>query len=437
MQVSAFFGLQSALSGIIANQRALDITSNNVTNAGTEGYSRQEAVYSASTSLRLSGGMQSGNGAWLGSGVSIEQFRRMRDGFLDIQYRAQHTTSSYDTEKADGLRRAMDELNEPGENGLNSLLDRFWNSFHELANSPSDASVKAAVIGHATTLVNAISSLDNRLSVLENQAGTEFTELTTGAQNPIGPMATELARLNGQIRTAVTAGQSPNELLDRRDLLIDKLAEYGTVTVTEQGYGAVQIDFGGAATPLVDDVVATWPQALSPTPGGKLQALLDVQSTVASYRADLDNVASSLATTVNAAHTVGGAPNFFNGTTASTIAVNVTTATLAAGSGGTVSSNDIARAIAALGNGATDDLYGTFVIRVGQDVNLAESAANASAALEMTIDNRRKSVSGVSMDEEMTNMIRFQRAYQASARTMNAMDEMLDTIVNRMGRVGL
>lgn len=435
MQVSSFFGLQTALRGITAQQRALDVTSHNIANAGTDGYTRQEVAYAASSSLRLPAGLN-GSGAWLGQGVEIEQFRRLRDTFLDIQYRAQHTTASFDETTAKGVRRALDEFNEPGEEGLNTLLEKFWSSWTNLASAPDDISVKTAVIGHATTLVNTLNSLDTRLAAVETNAATEYTALTTGPQNPIQPIADELALLNTQIKSFVSADQSPNELLDRRDLLLDRLSEYGRVSVTELGTGAIQVDFGDAATPLVDDATVTWPQALT-TPGGKLEGLLNVQATVTSYRADLDAFASSLATAVNAAHTADGAPPFFTGATAAAIAVNVTAATIDSGTGATAGANDIARAIAALANGTADNLYATLVSRVGHDVSVAEASATASDALRSTIENRKLSVTGVSLDEEMANMIRFQRAYQASARTMSTMDEMLDVLINRTGRVGL
>lgn len=436
MQVSTFSGLQTALRGITAQQRALDVTSHNIANADTAGYSRQEVAYAASASLRLPSGLNGGSGAFLGQGVEIEQFRRLRDTFLDIQFRAQNTTAAFDETTAKGVRRALDEFNEPGEEGLNTLLEKLWSSWSDLANSPNDVSVKTAVLGNATTLVNALNSLDTRLNAVQTNAATQYATLTTGAQNPIQPIADELALLNQQIKSMQGAGQSSNELLDRRDLLLDRLSEYGRVTVTALGTGAIEVGFGDAANPLVSDGTVDWPQALT-TPGGKLQGLLNVQTTVASYRTDLDAFASSLATTVNAAHSADGAPAFFTGATAAAIAVNVTAATIDSGTGTATGANDIARAIAALASGTADNLYATLVSRVGHDTNVAEASATSSGSLRTTIENRKLSVSGVSLDEEMANMIRFQRAYQAAARMMSAMDEMLDVLINRTGRVGL
>lgn len=436
MQVSSFFGLQTTLRGIQAQQRALDVTSHNITNAQTEGYTREQVEYSPGASLRLSGGLANGAGAWLGSGVDIEQFTRMRDSFLDVQYRAQAQTTSYDETTAENVRRALDEFNEPSDEGLNTLLDRFWTSWQDLSNSPSDPAVQSAVLGNAATLTSALNSLDTRLAAVQSRASSEYTTLTSSAQNPIAPIATELASLNATIKAAVGAGQSPNELFDRRDLLLDRLSEYGQISVTDMGTGAVQVQFGDAANLLVDDGTVDWPQALT-APGGKLQGLIDAQTTVAGYRTALNGVANSLTTTVNAAHTVAGAPNFFTGTTAATITVSATAATIDPGSGAGAGSNDIARAIAALGNGTADTLYATLVSQIGHDVNVAESTSNSSTSLLGTIESRRQSVSGVSLDEEMANMIRFQRAYQAASRAMSAMDTNLDTLINRTGRVGL
>jgi flagellar hook-associated protein 1 FlgK len=195
------------------------------------------------------------------------------------------------------------------------------------------------------------------------------------------------------------------------------------------------VSFGGAATPLVDGTTGTvtWPQTLT-APGGKLGALQGLQTTIAGYRASLDAVAGGLATAVNGVH---GTPPFFTGTTAATLTVTVSIATLQAGTAGLPGDNSIARAVGALRNGAVDSSYATFVRQVAADANEANRASATQGSIVTTLDERRSSVSGVSLDEEMTNMIRFQRGYQASSRAMSTMDEMLDTLINRTGRVGL
>jgi flagellar hook-associated protein 1 FlgK len=227
--------------------------------------------------------------------------------------------------------------------------------------------------------------------------------------------------------------------MDRRDQLIDRLSALAQVSVTDTGDSRLRIDFGGVT--LVDPSTPTgysWPQTLR-TPGGKLGALLDLAAATGpalTYRDRLDAVAADLVRSVNALHT---ATPFFDarGVTADTIAVVATTATIQTGSGRAAGQNDVAQAIARLRNGTTDQLYQGLVAQIGTEVQASVRAQSTADSLVNAIEDRRQSVAGVSLDEEMTNLIRFQRGYQASARTMTTLDEMLETLITRTGRVGL
>jgi flagellar hook-associated protein 1 FlgK len=215
------------------------------------------------------------------------------------------------------------------------------------------------------------------------------------------------------------------------------------VRVTDLGNGSIKVDFGDAATPLVNDTTVTWPQTLT-TPGGKLGALIDITKTggtIDSYRADLNTVVKTLADAVNLLHNPGGTgTNFFNytaGAEAGSLSVGVTPATVKTSTSGAAGANDVALAIAGLRGGTADKLYTGFVTRIGGDLKDAQRGEANATVLLNSIEDRRQSTSGVSMDEEMTNLVRFQRGYQASARTMSTMDQMLDTLINRTGVVGL
>ena len=133
MPISSFYGMQTSLRGLIAQQRMLDTTGHNIANASTVGYSRQEALLSASLAqqIQVSG---SGNmtGAHLGSGVDVQGFRRVRDSFLDAQYRAQNTNLSDWKARAEGLDSAELSLNEPSDTGINAQLTKFWQSWSDL-----------------------------------------------------------------------------------------------------------------------------------------------------------------------------------------------------------------------------------------------------------------------------------------------------------------
>ncbi|MBJ7472055.1 MAG: hypothetical protein JHD16_12170, partial [Solirubrobacteraceae bacterium] len=316
-------------------------------------------------------------------------------------------------------------------------MDKMWSSFQTLANNPTDSAARAQVVSTAKTVADALKEVDSRLAQIGTDAATHYAQLTSATGNPVGAYADELVQLNDAIGQAITAGQQPNDMLDRRDLILDQLAQLGQVSVSNQGHGRISVSFGDAASPLVDGSgqpsVATWPQALV-NPGGQLGGLIKVQGAITDYRGQLDTMASTLATSVNAIH---GAPPFFTGATASTLAVNVTASTLVAGSGPGAESNDVARALAGLRGGTSDRSYQDLVRQVGAESQNASTMRDLSISLVNDVETRRQSVSGVSLDEEMTDLIRFQRGYQASSRALSTFDEMLDTLINRTGRVGL
>ena len=435
MPVSTFAGLQTSLRGLIAQQEALDTTSHNIANASTKGYSRQEVLLSASRALSIvTGSTEAGTqNAQLGTGVDVDGITRARDRFLDLQYRAQAMRLGGLATRVRGLETIEGALAEPGETGISQELQTFWSNWEGLSNNPEDTASRQAVIEAGKALATSLAELDGQLTGAAEVAEAEFAA-GAGEGGEVEQMAKEIALLNGAIRSATTSGSEPNDLLDRRDLLLDELSEMGQVSVTDSdGDGAIDVAFGDAALPLVDGTgTINWPQTLT-APGGKLGGLLDLQSRIQSYRTDLDAVASSLITSVNAAY---GA-TVFNGSSASTISVAVTTGTIVAGSSGLAGDNGLATAVAALRNGAIDTGYAALVRRIGAESADATRAQSTQDTVVTTLAERRANVSGVSMDEEMTNMVRFQRGYQAAARVMSTLDDMLETLINRTGRVGL
>jgi flagellar hook-associated protein 1 FlgK len=226
-------------------------------------------------------------------------------------------------------------------------------------------------------------------------------------------------------------------MLDQRDLLLDKLSSLAQVTVVKQPDGTDTVSFGDAAKPLVEGTTLNWPQALTPAAGGRLGALLGLTApggALASYQAALDNVASTLASSVNALHT---ATPFFSGTTAASLQVAVTAAQVQTSSTEGAGGNDVALKIAGLRGGVAEQGYAALVEQVGGNVRSARDEQSNLQTTVTAIGNQRQSVSGVSLDEEMTNLISFQRGYQASARTMTAMDSMLETLIEHTGIAGL
>jgi flagellar hook-associated protein 1 FlgK len=437
MGIPTLQGLQTALSGLLADQQALDVTGHNIANANTEGYSRETAVLQPNPPIEVPAlSTLTGQGAQLGTGVGVQTYERIRNAYLDAQYRTQNGALSASATQAEELEQAQGAFNEPSSTGLSSALSAFWSAWNSLASAPTSEAAKQGVLAAGQQLAGDLNQLSAELSTIAAQAEEQYAA-RTGTNGEVQDYANQIAELNGQIKLAEEAGQQPNDMLDRRDLLIDKLSALARVTVTKQPDGTDTIAFGDAAKPLVEETAVDWPQALSSAAGGQLGALLGLTGptgALAGYRASLDGVAEALASSVNALHT---STPFFSGATAATIAVAVTAAQVQTSSTGAPGGNDVALAIAGLRGGAADQSFTALVERVGSDVQVAK---NEQANLQTTltaISNQRESVSGVSLDEEMTNLMAFQRAYQASARTLTAMDTMLETLIEHTGRAGL
>jgi flagellar hook-associated protein 1 FlgK len=443
MPISSFMGLQTSLRGLIAHQQSLNTTGHNIANANTAGYSRQEAVLSAMNALVVpANSVITGAGAQLGTGVDVTQIRRIRDTFLDVQFRSANMQLGGAAAKSNSLEQVELSFAEPTEDGINQLLGQFWRAWSDVANVPEpSAASRIAIVEAGNSLAAAFQTVHAQLTKIAGQAQTEYDRIT-GANGDVEIWARELSELNETIAHAVIVGQSPNDLMDRRDLLIDRLSELAQVSVTNLESGAVRVDFGGVT--LVDPAAAggfTWPQTLT-RPGGKLEALQDLAAATGpalSFLRRLDTIAADLVTRVNAIHSGPTGVNFFDpaGLTAERLTVVATSATIVTGSRPDSGRNDIVTAIAQLRGGTIDRGYSSLIAELGGVVKSNLNTEANQQSLVDAIENRRQSVQGVSADEEMTNMIRFQRGYQASSRMMSTLDQMLDTLINRTGTVGL
>ena len=449
MAISSFYGLQTSLRGLLAQQRSLDTTAHNIANASTQGYSRQEAVLTATPATDIPAGMLwNGGGAQLGSGVDVLAYQRVRDTFLDLQYRGQNSVLGEQTARSEALDRAELTLAEPGENGISKRLSEFWDAWSALAGAPSDPAAQGALLAKGAALADAFASVKSQLALAQSDAAAEYADLTRASAPGVAPgdieaTAREIAGLNDTIKKFVTAGDTPNDLMDKRDALLDKLSKYGQVSTTVNNDGTVDVAFGGVATPpLVAGTAVNWsgpPTGWSP--GGRLGGLLSLSQpggVIDSFVTELDGIAKTVIDSVNNS-LAPGTPAFFTGTSADTMTVNpsVDPKLLAGGPGAAADENAAARAAEALRGGAADQAYRAFVSRMGSEVADSDRKTANAQVLVDSVEDRRQSVAGVSLDEEMSNLVRFQRAYQASSRAMSTMDEMLDVLINRTGRVGL
>jgi flagellar hook-associated protein 1 len=464
MAISSFYGLQTSLRGLLAQQRELDTTGHNIANASTQGYSRQSAVLAASPAQLLPAGATStGAGALIGSGVDVQTYTRVRDQFLDVQYRGQASNLADWTARAGALGDAEGALAEPGDTGINAQLGKFWDAWSGLANDPSSAAAKQALVSQAQSLTDAVKAVHSQMATVQQQSYAQYQDIVrpasagdTGGQ--VAQLAKQIADLNKTISQYKTAGDEPNDLQDRRDQLLDQLAGLGQISVTNLSTGSLQVSFvdgsSGATYAVVDDFNAVWsgpPAQDNWSPSGQIGGLLTVSrpgGTIDGYLGTLDSFATNLASAVNTGYggtflQVGAPPVGGTAPQGAAAGLRVDPSLVAAPStvtsgSGNAGSNDRALAVSQLRGATTvDGAYGAFVAKVGADVNEANNQQGNAQALTDSVDNRRQSVSGVSMDEEMTNLVKFQRAYQASARAMTTMDDMLDVLINRTGKVGL
>ena len=445
---STFFGVETALRGILAQQRALEVTSHNITNAGTAGFTRQKAELVASSPYDTGKGL-------VGAGVDVQGYQRVRDNFIDIQLRAQTMKTGYAQARQDGLQQITGALSEPGSNGLNSLLSKYFSSWQDVANAPEDGASRAALAQNAQALSTGFHDLSGQIGVVTSQTGLAVTD-TISQINSIGQ---RIAALNATITSAISTGNQPNDLLDQRDTLLDQLGTFANVSWTENASGTTDVTVGGAA--LVSGSTATTlvESDFTSLSSGKLAALVELRdTTLPGYLTQLDNVAKSLADKVNAQHALGydlatGAPggSFFTytaGSEASTLDLSAAIAgnprliaasdTAPASSGAQAGNGSNAITIANLLSDPTiTGSYVQLVTKIGSDTQESTRELANSTVLASTLEARRQSVSGVSLDEEMTNLIKFQRGFQAASRALNTLDDMLELIITRTGRAGL
>src|SRR3954452_11982326 len=447
MAVSSFYGLQTSLRGLLAQQSLLDTTGHNISNASTDGYSRQKVNLAAASALTVATHGSATPSGQLGAGVAVTGFSRVRDTFLDSQYRAQNTGLQQQKAKADGLNNAELSLAEPGDSGVSAALDDFWSSWGDLEKTPDLDAAKQAVISKGEGLTDSIQSVRSQMVAAQQDAQAQYDSIT-GPQGDIAQAATQLAGLNKSIAAFLTNGDSPNDLMDARDKLLDQLSGYGQISVEQLPSGSMNVSFVDSSTgttyPVVADQSAAWSAPTSDwNPSGQLGGLLSIAKTpggaIDGYLNTLDTFSSALASTVNTAYQ---GTFFTTGTPAGAtiqVAGALQTSPSSLTSGSTAAgSNDLALAVSKLRGGASvDGVYKTFVAKVGSDVAEAQRLEGNAQVLSDSAQDRRQSVSGVSMDEEMSNLVQFQRAYQASSRAMSTMDEMLDVLINRTGKVGL
>lgn len=444
--VSPFSSLNTAFSGLQAAQAALNVTSKNIASVGVDGYSRQrvnqESIVPVGTYASIAPI----------SGVTVTGYERIRDVLLDRRLYDQLPRSGDADARSSLLGQVELSFAEPGENGLQNLFGRFFNSFQAAANNPLSQPARQAVIDRARSLTDRINQLNTDMETVKSQIAAEQPQRVT----QINEMAGQIASLNQDIQITTLHGGTASDLQDKRDQLIETLAEMGNLTVTNSTNGMVDIQFGSFS--LVSGVAANSATLvdLNTATSGRMFALENLKSTVIpGLQTDLDGIALGLINQVNTLHQTGfdlsGNPGgvVFTGTGAANISLDSAwesdTGKLAlSGSAFARGDNSVALAISqagetsgVVGSQSINGAYSSLVSKMGSLVERAKSDSQVQRILSDAVKDKQSGVSGVSLDEEMSNLIKYQQSYGAAARAITAIDQMLEILVSRTGKVGM
>jgi flagellar hook-associated protein 1 FlgK len=448
--------LNTAVQSMLADQAALSVTSNNIANANTPGYSRQ------TVELAEAAPTQYGN-LLLGNGVEIQGVVSQHSSLLQTQLDQQTQQESNYNSFLGTMQQVQTLFNETSGTGLQSSITGFFNSLQQLSTNPSDTSLRAGLLTSAQTMAQAFNSSATNLISLQGNVDLSVTQ----SVGQINTLTSQIAQLNGQISTANQIGQNAGTFVDQRDQLVNQLSGLIDVSEIPAGNGSLTLTTTAGASLVVgtqsyqlttqpdpttgfQDIYSQGSNITSTITGGSLAGAIQARdTTIPSILSSLDSLASNLENSVNAVNQAGtdlnGAAggNFFvpppaGGVgAASQMQVAITDPSkIAASLDG--SSGDNSNLTAMLNiqnqtivNGQTPlNAYSTLVFNIGNDVSTAQSEVTGSQAMIQQIQNQIGSVSGVSINEEAANLVQFQQAYQAAAQVAAVINSLTATAIN-------
>jgi flagellar hook-associated protein 1 FlgK len=446
--------LSMATRALSAQQAGLDATGQNIANINTPGYVRRTVVFAEVPPVDSDSA---------GNGVDVVAVKAERADLLEAQIRQEQPQQGRQTAMASSLSQVENTLGAPGAS-VDEDLSNFYNSFSQLAQDPTSGIARQQVISQGQALATSFQTVAARLS----SARTDADRQVKSSVLQINSLAAQVASYNAAIGGSVD--QSAREATrDKLNEALSSLSKIIDVGVTARKDGGVDVTVGNgrplvigsssyqlAVTPaagsgLAQISTATGVDITHEISGGQVAGQIQVRDTlVPGYMTQLDQLAAAVATTVNNAHKAGydlnGNPgvNFFNQPTAvagaaSSMAVSAAVAAdgklVAAAGAPNAGDNQNARALAnlqqaALSSGSNPvDAWGSIVYRVGSDSAGAAASQSTHDQIVQQLQGLRDQVSGVSLDEEAGNMLKFQRAYEATAKYFSAIQSSLDTLM--------
>ena len=466
--------MELAKRAIDTNMQGIELTGHNLANVSNPVYARQRLQLATGDTLP-------GDNGPVGTGAVVSGIEQVRSKLLDTQITTETSVTGFLEGKQSALEFAEVNLGQQldrqsstaegataaqgigGQFGLVEGFSDFFNALQALSTSPSSTADRQIVLLEGESLTNKFNALDQRFTRLRADLNTSVTENVTAANTLI----TKIADLSLSITTSETGDSagSANDLRDKRQGALEGLANLVSFTTTEDTTtGTISLFVGGVEMISADNatdslttttdanggvqVQATSGAALSLS-GGNIKGTIDARDgDITTLTSDLDNLAGTLSTLFNLIHGPGFALDgtttgqaFFTGSTAANIQVNsalrADPSLIQASANGDTGNNQIVLSLATLGqlpqaglgNLTFAESYNQTVANLGQALNNANSELQDQNAVNQMLERQRNSLSGVSIDEEMANLIIFQRAFQASARMIKTMDELLQSVI--------
>lgn len=474
--------LEIGKKALLAQRFGLDVTSNNIANANTPGYSRRTAVFSEATA-------HFENGNFIGTGAVADKLRTYREEFFDKEVRS--TVSRNATYEADRntMTRLEAILNEPSENGLNEVTNNFLNAFDELAIKPENEAQRENILGLAQTLVDRFNITARQISETRSETLNSLNQNVISANKLIA----EIVDLNNGVSASKPLASSDSQtMIDKREEKLEELTKLANVTVTQASNGMVNVYVNGVnvITGPVASKLEVMEQVNSNTgertavianknangdiinyispENGEMKSQLNTYNVTLddfdssggfSVATDLNRFVSNLVKEINGLTQQGfglddksGNPvgrNFFEpgvgNATATTIALSsdvkgkprdIPVSSKANEPGNSQIASRIARISdnsTFIDNQTPTEFYSGMIGRVGIMSREAASGYQTTQLVKEQLTNQRETIIGVNLDEEAVNLIKFQQAFDAASRVVNTTNEMLTTIVN-LGR---
>jgi flagellar hook-associated protein 1 FlgK len=462
-----FSALGLAQQSLQAQQLGLEITQKNIANINTPGYSRQR--------LNLTPADPVGSGiASASTGVSAASIESFRNRFLDHRVTQELQEQGFNDSMATALRQVEALLNETGGHGLETVISNFFNSFSLLANAPEDITLRQQVLARASELGREIGRLYDQIQSVQ----TYQDYFVADTVKEINSITTNFAGLNARIIAAENLGSNETpELIDQRQQLLERLSGLMDISYYETETGAISLITKDGAVLVLEDrshtleairsvsggllqVELDGVNITSKINGGKLGGILTVRDkTIPAYLTALDELAATMIERVNDQHELGDdftgvqGGDFFvpfvqsipgsnlGAARSVSVAISDPRAIAAAVVGGGPGSNANARLLAGIqdekllsaGTATVNQYYAEMIIGVGNDIRAVEDTLSTQNKLLVQLENQRDSFSGVNLDEEAINIVRYQKAFEASARVVRLLDGLSEEIINLLG----